>query len=66
MSRQLETATVSYIVSQIVCKEERSKLMHQFISWDKNGDGVLSRDEVFEGYKQLYGEVIANEEVVSK
>lgn len=37
----------------------------QFQAWDKNGDGVLSRDEIYEGYKNAYGEVYANEEVVS-
>ena len=39
-------------------------MLAQFQSWDINGDGVLSRDEIFEGYKKLYGEVAANEEVV--
>lgn len=62
-SRKLEQATLSFIVNQLVSKEERNKLLKQFQEWDKNGDGVLSRDEIYQGYKELYGEVIANEEV---
>ena len=64
--RKLEQATISFIVNQLISKEERNELLSQFQTWDKNGDGVLSRDEIFDGYKQLYGELKANEEVVSK
>jgi calcium-dependent protein kinase len=65
VNRKLEQAAISYIVNQLVSKEERNKLLKQFQDWDANGDGVLSRDEILQGYKQLYGEVVANEEVVS-
>jgi calcium-dependent protein kinase len=62
--RKFEVATVNFIVSQLIGKEERNKLLNQFMGWDTNGDGVLSRDEIYDGYKSLYGEVVANEEVV--
>ena len=29
--------------------------MKQFIEWDKNGDDVLSKEEIFEGYRNTYG-----------
>ena len=64
-NRKLEQATISYIVNQLISKEDRSKLLKQFRDWDTDGDGVLSRDEIFQGYKELYGEVVATEEVVS-
>lgn len=64
--RKLEQATVSFIVTQLVSKEERNELLSQFQTWDKNGDGVLSKEEIFEGYKQLYGEIKAMEEAVSE
>ena len=64
--RKLEQATISFIVNQLISKEERNELLSQFQTWDKNGDGVLSREEIFDGYKQLYGEVKANDEVVGK
>jgi calcium-dependent protein kinase len=63
-NRKLEQATISFIVNQLITKEERNELLTQFQIWDKNGDGVLSRDEIFDGYKQLYGELKAIDEVV--
>jgi calcium-dependent protein kinase len=65
VGRKFEQATTNFIVTQLISKEERNKLLKQFQAWDTNGDGVLSRDEIFSGYKTLYGEVKANEEVVS-
>ena len=62
--RKLEQATVSFIVTQLISREERNELLSQFQAWDKNGDGVLSREEIFEGYKQSMGEFKALEEVV--
>jgi calcium-dependent protein kinase len=62
--RKLEQATVSFIVTQLISKDERNELLSQFQTWDKNGDGVLSKDEIYEGYKQLYGEIKAMEEAV--
>ena len=32
-----------------------------FQEWDKNGDGVLNREEIIEGYTKKYGKVDKNE-----
>ena len=56
-NKKFEKATMSFIVNQLVLKEERKDLEKQFKEWDKNGDGVLSRDEIIEGYKKTYGYV---------
>jgi calcium-dependent protein kinase len=61
---KLEQATVSFIINQLISKEERNELLSQFQTWDTNGDGVLSREEIYEGYKKLFGELKAEEEVV--
>lgn len=55
---------MSFIVNQLVSKEEKNQLLAQFQSWDKNGDGVLSKEEIFEGYKTLFGELKAKEDIV--
>ena len=39
--------------------------MKQFQSFDKNNDGVLSREEILEGYTSLYGEAFADVECVN-
>jgi calcium-dependent protein kinase len=66
VGRKLEQATINFIVTQLVSKDERNKLLKQFQAWDTNGDGVLSRDEIFNGYKDLFGEVKATEDIVIK
>ncbi len=64
VNRKFEQAALTYIVSQLVSKDEKSKLLTQFREWDVDGDGVLTRDEIYAGYSNLYGEVVAKEEVV--
>ena len=59
--RKLEQATIGFIVNQLISKEERKELVKQFQEWDTNGDGVLSREEIIEGYRKTYGAVDENE-----
>ena len=54
-NKQFEQATISFIINQLITKEERTELMKQFTEWDKNGDGVLSKEEILEGYRNAYG-----------
>ena len=60
-SSKLEQATIGVIVNQLVSKDERKELLKQFQDWDKNGDGVLSREEILDGYRKTYGAVDENE-----
>ena len=60
-NKKLEKATISFIINQLILKDERKDLERQFKEWDKNGDGVLSKDEIVEGYKKTYGTVDENE-----
>jgi len=62
--RKIEQATISFIVNQLICKEERNQLLSQFQLFDKDGDGVLTKEEIFQGYKNLYGDIITEDEVV--
>jgi calcium-dependent protein kinase len=45
---------MSYLATQLSNKEEKAKLTEIFKSFDKNGDGVLSKEELIQGYAQLY------------
>lgn len=38
-----------YIVNQLTTKEEKAELLKTFQTLDKNGDGVLSKQELIEG-----------------
>ena len=54
-NKQFEQAIISFIINQLITKEERTELMKQFTEWDKNGDGVLNKEEILEGYRNAYG-----------
>ena len=60
-NKTLEKTIISFIINQLVKKDERSELEKQFKEWDTNGDGVLSREEIINGYKKAYGKVDENE-----
>ena len=60
-NKKFEKATISFIINQLVLKDERNDLERQFKEWDTNGDGDLSRDEIIQGYKKTYGKVDENE-----
>jgi len=59
--RTLEKTIISFIINQLVKKDERLELEKQFKDWDTNGDGVLSREEIVNGYRKTYGKVDENE-----
>ena len=51
--RKLEQAALTYIVNNLLSKEEKNDLLNLFQQFDTNGDGVLSREEILNGYKSL-------------
>ena len=59
--RKLEQAAIGFIVNQLVSKEERKELSKLFEEFDTNHDGVLSREEIINGYRRTYGAVDENE-----
>ena len=61
----MKQATYAFIASQLLNKNERDGLASVFKSFDKNGDGKLSMQEVKEGYLEHYGKVMSDEEVES-
>jgi len=53
--QKLKQATFAFIASQLLTKSERENLDKIFKALDKNGDGKLSKDEIFDGYDQYFG-----------
>ncbi|CDW73027.1 protein kinase domain containing protein [Stylonychia lemnae] len=51
----LQQAVLTYMASQFASKDERMKLNEIFKAFDKNHDGILSREELIQGYTQMYG-----------
>lgn len=48
---------MAYLATQLSNKEEKASLTEIFKNFDKNNDGVLSKDELIQGYAQLYGSI---------
>lgn len=60
---KLKQATLAFIASQLVGREEKEHLEKIFKSIDKNGDGHLSKEEILEGYEDHFGVPISEEDV---
>lgn len=61
--QKLKQATLAYIVSQCLTKEETDKMEEIFAAMDKNNDGMLSKQEISEGYEEHFGVPIDDEEL---
>ena len=61
--RKLQQAALTFIINHLMSKEEKNELLEQFQAFDINGDGVLSKEEIFEGYKSILGEIVATKDV---
>ena len=54
---KLQQATLAYMVLHLTSSEEQGGLLKIFQSLDKNGDGVLSRDEIREAYSTYWEDI---------
>lgn len=61
--QKLKQATLAFIVSQCLTKEETDKMGEIFAAMDKNNDGMLSKEEISEGYEEHFGIPIDDEEL---
>jgi len=61
--QKLQRAVMTYIASQLITKEDSTRLSISFRKLDKNCDGRLSSDELLEAFTEIYGAEIAAEEV---
>lgn len=61
--QKLKQATLAYIVSQCLTKEETDKMEGIFAAMDKNNDGMLSKEEIKDGYEEHFGIPIDDEEL---
>lgn len=59
----MKAATLTFIGSQLLSKEEREELAKVFKKLDQNGDGKLSKSEIKDGYINHFGRLISDKEV---
>lgn len=61
--QKLKQATFAFIASQLLTKSEKENLAKIFKALDKNGDGKLSKDEIYEGYENYFGKHLDREDI---
>jgi calcium-dependent protein kinase len=61
VSNGLSTAVISYVNNHLSTEAEREKLEAIFKHLDANSDGVLSLEELVEGYSQIYGREVGKQ-----
>ncbi len=60
----MQLAVLTLIANQFATKDDLKELEQTFKSMDTNGDGILSKDELLDGYTKIYGSRrLAGEEV---
>ena len=61
--QKLKQATYAFIASQLLTKSEKENLAKIFKAIDKNGDGKLSKQEIFDGYDLFFGKNLDKNEI---
>lgn len=59
----MKQATFAFIASQLLTKSEKENLAKIFKALDKNGDGKLSKDEIYEGYENYFGKHLDRDDI---
>ena len=59
----MKKATLTFIIQQLSSKDETEEMERIFAQMDKNNDGMLSKQEIKEGYEENFGVVIDDEEI---
>ena len=54
-ANKLQQAAMIFIATQLMSHKEKAMLTKIFMNLDKNGDGILTNEELLEGYIKLYG-----------
>ncbi|CAD8137025.1 unnamed protein product [Paramecium octaurelia] len=63
---KLQQAILQLIASTMMNNKDKQKLIQQFKSMDRNGDGKLSHQELKQGYMKIYNDELKAEHVVQE
>jgi len=58
---KLKQAILTFIVTQMTSQQEKDELQKTFQSLDKDGNGVLTKEELLEAYKKVFADKASSE-----
>ena len=58
MQNKVKHAILEFISVQVMTNFEKEELRKNFEQLDKNGDGMVSKEELFLAYKKIYNDKI--------
>lgn len=61
--QKLKQATYTFIVSQLLTKQEKEKIDNIFRAMDSDCDGKLSKEEIKAGYSEHFGRDLGDDEI---
>ena len=61
---KVSQTVLTFLVSKLTTKSEMENLRDVFIKLDKEGNGKLNKEELIAGYKEVYGDLYIEEEVM--
>ena len=61
---KLAKATYAFLASQVVTNDDKIEADKIFKKLDKNKDGILTKEELVQGYAEIYGQDLAEEEII--
>jgi calcium-dependent protein kinase len=53
-------ALITYISRKMINGKEKDELFEAFKAMDKDGNGILTREELIEGYTKVFGQADPN------
>lgn len=60
---KLKAVVYTYIASQLYSNKDKEKLLKSFREMDRDGDGVIGKEELLSVFSQHGGSVLTNKEV---
>ncbi|KRX03976.1 Protein kinase-like domain [Pseudocohnilembus persalinus] len=63
---KLQSALLTFIVNQLVTNQQKEDLLETFKQLDANNDGVLSREELIQGFQNMYNDKYRAEREVNR